>query len=55
MNNAKKQRKTTEGERLEIVLKKIGNIKGTFQSKYQRNVWMFKGTVKDGHNKGQKW
>ena len=33
MNNAKKQRKTTEWERLEISSKKIRDYKGTFHAK----------------------
>ena len=38
MTNAKKKRKTTEWERLDL-FKKIGDIKGTFQTKM--------GTIKD--------
>ena len=41
MINAKKQRKTTEWERLEISLRKF---------KIPRTI-----SCKDGHNKGQKW
>ena len=41
MNNASKQRKTTEWERLEVSSKKL---------EYQGNI-----SYKDGHNKGQKW
>ena len=37
--NAKKQRKTTEWERLEIFFKKIRDTKGTFHAK--------KGSIKD--------
>ena len=39
MINAKKQRKTTEWERLEISLRKIRDTKGTFHAKM--------GTIKD--------
>ena len=39
MNNAKKQRKTTEWERLEISSKKIRDTKGIFHAKM--------GTIKD--------
>ena len=41
MNNAKKQRKTIEWERLEISSRKL---------EIPRNI-----SCKDGHNKGQKW
>ena len=40
MNNASKQRKTTEWERLEVSSKKL---------EYQGNI-----SYKDGHNKGRK-
>ena len=42
MNNGKKYRKTTEWERLDL-FKKIGDIKGTFQTKM--------GTIKDKNSK----
>ena len=42
MNNAKKQRKTTERERVEIA-KKIKDIKGIFHAKM--------GTIKDRNSK----
>ena len=40
MNNAKKERKTIEGERLQISSRKL---------RYQGNI-----SYKDGHKKGQK-
>ena len=43
MNNAKKERKTMEWERLEITSRKS-------EISYQRNI-----SCKDGYNKGQKW
>ena len=43
MNNAKKQRKTIEWELLEIIFKKIGDIKGTFHARL--------GMIKDRNNK----
>ena len=33
MNNARRQSKTKEWERLEILIKKIGDIKGTFHER----------------------
>ena len=43
MNNARKQRKTIEWELLEIIFKKIGDIKGTFHARL--------GMIKDRNNK----
>ena len=43
MNKAKNQRETIEWERLEISLKKIGDIKGTFHARM--------GTIKDRNGK----
>ena len=43
MNNAEKQKKTTEWERLEISSGKNRNIKGTFQANM--------GTIKDRNSK----
>ena len=43
MNNARKQRKTIEWELLEIIFKKIGDIKGTFHARL--------GVTKDRNNK----
>ena len=43
MNNARKQRKTIEWELLEIIFKKIGDIKGIFHARL--------GMIKDRNNK----
>ena len=44
MNTAKKQKKTIEWEKTKDVIKKIGDIKGTFHAKM--------GIIKDRNGKG---